>query len=455
MKKRKNNSLFSEVSQTINTGKSNINSISENRLSGFQSVAFKRIPEIIAGMNLKDLRDDYRDRIFRQYLPFWEKGGYDSESGGFMCELNSDGAVVNDEKYIWYQGRGIWVYSFLYNNFGRDKRFLEIAVKSYEFLIKNMYIGDGKWHESVNRTGKPVASTVAQGSEKDVYGALFAAAGLIEFYRATGNEEIIKLAKTSIRSSVMAYEDLDYEGIKIDGIESKGLRSQGHSFMIVWILNNLLSFHEDQSLEELIDEHVNHLMTHFWNADYGIVNEILFHDYSRVPGYDQVMFAGHSLEALWMVLAESLRRNDKQLFKTCKQRIRRIIEMNWDYVFDGWCTQHYHVFNSELKCQGPDYDLKVMWAHCELLVATMMVLELTGEIWAIEWYERARDYCIRKMANTGCGIWREAVDRFGRDKKRPGISIYRKDNFHQIRYQMMNLLSIERIIKNKFYIKPL
>ena len=78
-----------------------------------------------------------------------------------------------------------------------------------------------------------------------------------------------------------------------------------------------------------------------------------------------------------------------------------------------------------------------------------MILEHTGETWAKEFYERTRDYCIRTMADTGHGVWRQAVDRFGKNKQRPGITIYRKDNFHQIRYQMMNLLALEQMIKNK------
>ena len=40
-----------------------------------------------------------------------------------MCELNDDGSVANDEKYIWYQGRAIWVYSFLHNHFGKNAAF--------------------------------------------------------------------------------------------------------------------------------------------------------------------------------------------------------------------------------------------------------------------------------------------------------------------------------------------
>ena len=422
--------------------------VNEDTFKGLQHAASTIIPDRIAGMTLQELKNDYRDRIFNQYLPFWEKGGYDDELGGFMCELSDDGKVVNDEKYIWYQARGIWVYSFLYNNFGGNKKFYEIARRSRDFLVKYMYMGDGNWRESVNRRGIPVPSSVSQGTSKDIYGSLFSAAGLIELYRASGNREDLEIAITSIWSSVKAYESPDYEGIKVPGIDKKGLRTLGHSFMIVWNLTNLLGFHNDQKLEELQNEHVNHILKDFWNPEYGINNENLFHDYSRLPGFESVMYTGHYLETLWILLYEALRKHDKQLFGTVKNRIRRVIEMGWDYVFDGLGTENYYVFSSGGKCQGPDFDLKVMWAHTELLVATMTIMEYTGEIWAKEWYERGREYCLKTMANTGNGVWRQAVDRFGKDKQRSGISIYRKDNFHQIRYQMMNLLSIERMIKN-------
>jgi mannose/cellobiose epimerase-like protein (N-acyl-D-glucosamine 2-epimerase family) len=132
-------------------------------------------------MTLAQLRDDYHDRLFNQYLPFWEKGGIDRQRGGFLCELNDDGSVASGEKYIWYQGCGIWVYSFLYNEFGRDRRWLEIARQARDFMVKHLHAGGGKWNEKVGRDG-----TVLEGLGANVYGGLFAALGLAEYHRAAG-----------------------------------------------------------------------------------------------------------------------------------------------------------------------------------------------------------------------------------------------------------------------------
>ncbi len=419
----------------------------------YTSSSFRALPDTIAGMSLKDLRDDYHDRLFNRYIPFWDKGGYDRENGGFMCELYDDGTVQNAEKYIWYQGRAVWVYAYLYNNFGKDPHYLEIAGKTRDFMVKFMHAGNGIWYESVDRNGKKIKST-GQGTGEDIYGAMFAAAGLAELFKATGNEEDLKLAKTSILASMKRYESPQYTGIRIGGIDQTGLRTQGHSFMTVWPLTQLLSFHDDPKLEELQEEHVDHIINDFWNPDYGIVNEHLFHDYSRIPGHETSMASGHSLETLWIILYEALRRKDRVLFDTCKKRIRRLVEMCWDYVYEGWGTNSFQVFSTSGNCQGPFFEVKNMWAHTEILIACMTVLEYTGEVWAKEWYERARDYAIRRFANTGHGVWRQAVDRYGNNLKREGISEYRKGNFHQPRFMMMNLLSLDRMIKNRGKFTP-
>jgi len=424
------------------------------RRADFQPSVFDVLPNQLAGMSLEELRDDYRDRLFNQYLPFWDQGGYDENRGGFTCELNDDGSVFDDEKSIWYQGRAVWVYSFLYQHFGKKERFLEIARKTKEFMVQHMHLGGGRWNDKVRRDG-----TVVSGPSKNVYGSLFAVAGLTEYYLAARDPSDLDLAKQSIWAAVRMYDDADYGDTHTTQytavkIPQTGIRSQGHSMVLVWILSRLLTCHEDPRLEQLQREHVGLIMRRFWNPKYGIANEYLHHDYSRIPQAASHMFAGHALETLWIVMHEALRIKNRELFATTKNRIRRLLEMCWDYVFDGWGDGNFFVHRSPEHGRGPEYDVKTMWAHCEILIACLTVLEYTGEVWAQQWYERTHAYILKTMANTGHGVWRQAVDRRGKDIKRVGISTNRKGNFHQPRFLMLNLLSLERMIDNAGKLTP-
>jgi len=412
------------------------------------TIDFRPIPEKIAGLSLKELRADYHERLFNRYLPFWEKGGIDKERGGFMCILNDDGTVADDEKYSWYQGRGLWVYSFLYNNFGKDKKFLDIAAKARDFIVKYMHAGNGTWHERVNRDG-----TVKEKAGENLYGWMFIAAGLAEFFKATGNDEDFKLVLETIWSTLRVYDNPQYKGATNNGgypadMDFSGFRSQGHSMVLVWMLTQLLAIRKNIKLEDLVAEHSGYIMNAFTHPYLLITNEYLLHDYSRVPGFEDYMYTGHSLETQWIVMFEAIRQADRQLFDTCTMLIRRYLDMNWDYIFGGFGDGHYYVFDGPDRTRTKLYGEKSMWSHTEILLATLHILEYTGEKWALEWYERAREYSLKHF-DTPCGVWRQAVDRFGNDIQRPGIPVKRRDNFHPPRYMMYNILCLDRMMKNE------
>ncbi|MGA7305356.1 MAG: AGE family epimerase/isomerase, partial [Rhodothermales bacterium] len=229
------------------------------------------------GLDLEAVAAEYRRQLFDEYLPFWENGGYDEERGGFMCYLHDDGTVQDDRKDIWYQGRGIWVYSFLYNNIDPNPKWLEMAKKTRDFMVKYMHRGDGTWIDTVDRYGKP-AEGLDYLRSGNIYGALFAAVGLIQFAKATGSDEDLELARKTIRKSMERYEDPFYAGITVPETSDLGLRAQGHSFMFVWVVPQLLEIDPDPQLESLAKQHLKLIGERFWNPEFGISNETLLHD---------------------------------------------------------------------------------------------------------------------------------------------------------------------------------
>jgi mannose/cellobiose epimerase-like protein (N-acyl-D-glucosamine 2-epimerase family) len=410
-------------------------------------------PGVLLPVSRKFLQELYgtcQAQLMKQYFPFWEKGGVDHENGGFMCYLYPDGSVENDRKDIWYQGRGIWVNAHCHNNFKNEVQgvgLLANARKARTFMVEHMHRGDGTWITTVDRTGQPVGS-IAISRSNNIYGALFAAVGLIELAKATGSEEDLNLAKVSLRKSLERYEDPAYGGVSAPGVVEAGLRAQGHAFMLVWVIPQLLELQSDPWFEAILEEHLDALQNKFWNPDYGISNEVLFHDYSRIPSQAGFMVPGHSIEAQWMGMMAAGRKGDKALQEIFKNRMRRLIEMSWDYVFDGTCDTGYHAVATEKDPAGPVLDEKTMWAQTEVCIGCLLAYEHTGEQWALDWFKRSWDFLQRTMP-TEHGVWRQAVDRQGHDKQREGISKYRQGNFHQPRCLMYLMESAQRMLKGK------
>src|ERR1022692_2509479 len=140
-------------------------------------------PPVQGLLPLAQLRDQYRYDLFEDYLPFLDRYVIDRQYGGFMCETDRDGRNLSGRKVTWYEGRGIWVYSFLHNHFGRQKHHLEVARRSVEFILAAKPEGeDTLWPVSFARDGKPETPPATA-----IYGDLFDLSGRkVTWYEGRG-----------------------------------------------------------------------------------------------------------------------------------------------------------------------------------------------------------------------------------------------------------------------------
>ncbi|KAM6184501.1 N-acylglucosamine 2-epimerase [Sarcoramphus papa] len=68
---------------------------------------------------------EWRDRVAAELdatIAFWERHSHDPQHGGFFSCLSRDGTVYDETKYVWMQGRQVWVYSRLYRTVPRFRR---------------------------------------------------------------------------------------------------------------------------------------------------------------------------------------------------------------------------------------------------------------------------------------------------------------------------------------------
>ncbi|MGE0131770.1 MAG: AGE family epimerase/isomerase [Blastocatellales bacterium] len=399
----------------------------------------------LVGLTLAELRRRYHDELFNIVIPFWDKHGIDHELGGFMCVLDHDGTPVNTDKFLWFQGRGIWVYSYLYRHFGKDTRHLEIARKARDFALKHFRQEDGAFAQLVSREGR-----VLQPPKPDTSGALSIAEGLQAWAAATGDEESRDLALKIIK-------DLFRQMSRPSAFGSA--RKQGFWFINLLIATRVLRESHDAEIAEIADAAVDAIVNRHFNPDTGLNNETLNHDFTRPPGEATLTIIGHSIEALWMVMEEALRRKDERLFATCAERVRRHIEVGWDRVYGGLI----HAINVDQTCYqwpverpvgtsyafrftGEHHYMKTLWSLDEVLVSTLKTLEHQDAEWAARYFDLAQEFIDSKLSMKKHGHPLHLLFADRQITHQPHIS--RQDNYHHFRMLMFNMQALDRMIRS-------
>jgi N-acylglucosamine 2-epimerase len=387
----------------------------------------------IGNASLEELRDRYHSLLFEDYLPFFDRHGIDHELGGFMCTLNHDGTLLDSTKDMWYQGRGLWVYSYLYNHFGGDEH-LEVARKTRDFIVRHGRDDNGDWVRGLDREGN-----VVQAAETRGYTSMFVAEGLQEYAKASGDQESMDLAVDILWRAMGKWDDPDCD---VDEgyipISYAGMRTQGCHMVAILILTQMLKQQSDPKLEELADRVVDGVMNRFWNPEYRLNNEALDHNYERPnDANEDFIYLGHAMETLWMLLPEAMRRQDRALFDLVAERLQRHIEVAWDDVYGG--------FFRAMNVNGAFTFDKVFWAQEEVLIGTTILLEHTDLEWPEAWFSRTYEYIHDKfwLKPHGYPLFMSGADRKGTFQ--PNAS--RKENYHHPRHLMLNLLALERMIE--------
>ena len=394
-------------------------------------------------LQLKELRDQYRRDLFTDFLPFMEKYVIDPEFGGFRCNTDHLGNTVNDNKMSWFEGRGTWVYSFLYNNLAREQKYLDVARRSINLILKLKPSGDELWPKEITREGRPLTS-----ADGEIYGDLFIAEGMAEFSKATSDRAFWDQAKQILLKCVRLYDRPDYRptiGQTYLGPSAPpfpGARIQGVWMTLIRATTQMLEMRADEELEAIALRCVDAMTKHHYNPEFGLINELLNHDLSRPQNeYAQLVYTGHSIETLWMFLLEAVRRRDDALFDKLALWLKRHIEVAWDDVYGGVFRNLQNVNRNTWLVD------KVLWAQEEVLIGSMLIIERRGYDWAVEIFRRMNDYVREKypLKKYGSPLWIYASDRqvsYEAFLKMPK----RVENFHHPRHLMLNLLSLERMI---------
>ena len=357
-------------------------------------------------MDFKKLANRYKTELLDSVLPFWLNKSIDKEYGGYFSCLDRDGSVYDTDKFIWLQGREVWLFSMLCNKLGKKQEWLDAAIQGAEFLKKYGHNGDYDFYFSLTREGKPLVEPY------NIFSNTFACMAFAQLAKATGSEEYAEIARRIFKRI------LERRG-NPKGKWSKavpGTRPM-KDFALPMIICNMALEVEDiindpQQLEKTIDECLHEVLDVFYQPDLGCMLEnVSSLDNSRLDCFEgREINPGHDLEALWFIMNLGIRRNNKALIDKCVEISLSVIEMGWDKEYGGI---FYFLDSKGAPQQKLEWDQKLWWVHIESAIAMIKGYQLTGNKKCLEWFEKLDEYMWSRFKDPLHPEWFGYLNRRG------------------------------------------
>ncbi len=398
----------------------------------------QQMTDSVAMISLKGLSIFYREHLFESVLPFWASHAIDPDGGINTC-IRDDGRVINRDKWLWSQWRAVWVFSRLYNEFGRDPKWLNYARHIYEFSLRHGWDDDhGGWRLCVGHDGEELRSC------ESIYVDAFAIYGLVEFARATGDHEpLIHAERTA--DAVISRLDQPHDQIPhFPYAVPKGTRVHGIPMMFSLVFRELTQLLDHARYDQMSQSLSREVMTKFYRPDRDAVLERIAIDGNEFPSpVGTTVVPGHVIESMWFQIHIARDRGDQDTIAQACHNIRRHLELGWD-------PRHGGLFLA-IDIEGStdiawDYaDTKLWWPQTEAIYATLLAYELTGEQWCLDWHERIHNYSFSHYPVIGAGEWTQKLDRVG-NQISDTVALPVKDPFHLPRALMYSIQSLDRIV---------
>lgn len=393
--------------------------------------------ESVAMVKLNALSAFYREHLFGSVMPFWTSHAIDPDGGINTC-INDDGRVTSRDKWLWSQWRAVWVFSHLYNHFGRDQRWLDFARHIYDFSVKHGWDTEEKaWRLCVSHDGGVVRAC------ESIYVDAFAIYGLVEYARATGHHEPLIHAG---RTADALLERLKQPHDRIPHFPypvPKGARVHGIPMMMSLVFWELSRQLKHDRYEAAARDFSSQVMTMFYRPGRDAVLERIGADAIEIASpLGTAVVPGHVIESMWFQLHIARGMGDDALIEQACRLIRRHLELGWDTKHGGILLAVDIDGSPEV---GWDFaDTKLWWPQTEALYATLLAYELTGEPWCLDWHERIHDYCFSHYPVPGVGEWTQKLDRRG-EPITDTVALPVKDPFHLPRALMYSIESLDRV----------
>ena len=355
-------------------------------------------------MDFKKLAEQYKSELLDKVLPFWLNNSQDKEFGGYFTCLERDGSVFDTDKFIWLQGREVWMFATLYNKVEKRQEWLDCAIQGAEFLKKYGHDGNLNWYFSLDREGNPLVEPY------NIFSYTFAVIAFGQLSIATGSKEYAEIAKKTF----------DIVLSKVTNPKGKWNKSVAgtrnmKSFALPMILCNVAleieSLLEPDFLKNTIDTCIHEVMEVFYRPELGLIVEHIGTDGELKDNFDgRLLNPGHAIEAMWFIMDLGARLGRKDLIEKAVEIALNEVEYGWDKEYDGI---FYFMDRLGHPTQQLEWDQKLWWVHIEPLITMIKGYQLTGNEKCLEWFERVHNYVWTHFVDEEYPEWYGYLNRHG------------------------------------------
>lgn len=354
--------------------------------------------------SMKQIAEQYKRELLDNVLPFWTAHSRDEENGGFFTCLDRQGKVFDTDKFMWLQGREVWMFSMLYDKVEPRGEWKDMALLGAKFMEQHGRDAQGNWYFSTTREGNPLIQPY------NIFSDCFAAMGFGALYKIEENPVYHTIAKDTFENILRRRNDPKGKYTK----NVPGTRSL-KNFALPMILCNLSLELEyilgSEMVNGFIPEVLSEVMDVFYHKETGLVLENVLANGSFSDSFEgRLLNPGHAIEAMWFIMDLALRLNDPALAQKACSIGLKMLEYGWDQQYGGifyFMDLHNH------PPQQLEWDQKLWWVHLETLVFLAKGCQLTGSEACRTWFDKVHAYTWEHFKDKEYPEWFGYLNRQG------------------------------------------
>ena len=343
----------------------------------------------------------YRQNLLESVIPFWMNHSIDRQYGGFFTALDRDGSLYDDRKYVWLNGRQVWMLARLYNECERRPEWLEAARLGVEFLRRHAFDPQGRCYFSLTREGLPFSY------QRKPYAAVFVTIGLLEYWKASGEpwaremalDLFWKIRRWIAQPSLMGRPAL----------AGAPPTSQLADIMVVASMAlEIVAVDSDPRYQAILRQSLDAALAHCDPSRNILLENI---GPPRHWPESRLFCPGHSTEVCWFLLHILKHHPDA----TKQARVLDILDAS---LHLGWDQEHgglYYFMDIEGRpTLQLESSMKLWWPHTEAIYALICAHAISKEDRWLRWLEKVHDYTWRTFPDPEYGEWFGYADRYGK-----------------------------------------